>query len=512
MSKGNFLKLPKLSLLSNVPKSILARPKKIAKAVSSAGSSDILAVGIEEQEVKMALCGAAFTGWKEVSKVVTIPVQVDAGEDLAVKFQTALSQMQTKNPLMVGVISSHGVVTRNIEIPSRDPREIRDIINLQAVRHTPYARNEIIVEYVNLGVYKNVYTKVLLIIVPRATITRFYELALKLNIRVDKVLFGPEAVVRNLFKLPQFLTIKSPVCIVRLDTAETECMVTVRGTLLFVRSIPIGAQHFSVAKEGYLLRFVEELKQSLEIYQGENIDQAPTTVYVMGATQGLEDLDPLIEENLKLTVKRILDVEGIPVAKDITKIYTEQNISYAHLMACGILSNELTVDLTPEENKFRKSVEEWSKEFVKTGVFGMALFGLLCAYFLSSLFFQKARIEELKKRFEPIRKEALALDEAYARVRAVKYHKASLGRSMETIAVLSGAMPEDTYVTNVRMDDDGKVTVRGASQFKTSIFTLVDNLESSDFFQNVQTKYITGKVEEGKELADFELVAFIQQP
>ncbi|MBI4430411.1 MAG: PilN domain-containing protein [Candidatus Omnitrophica bacterium] len=504
------LNLPKVGGKLKFPPLFRKRPKAAAAGAAS-GAVDAVMVNIEEHEVKMALASSSFTGGREISKVITIPSQAEAGEDLTPKFVSALSELGAVNPEMVGVISSHWVVTRNIEIPSKDPHEIREIINLQAVRHTPYARNEIVVEYLNLGVYKSVYSKVLLIIVPRATVARYYELAARLNLKIGKVVFGPEAVARNLFKLPQFLTLKTPICLVRFDTADSEFMIIHKGTLLFVRSIPIGAQHFSVAKEGYLLRFVEELKQSLETYQSESIEQNPAAIYALGATKGLEDLDQLVEDNLKMSVKRLLDMEGIPVRKDVANVYSEQNVSYGHLMASGILAEEMAVDLTPEEGKLKKSVEEWSKEFMKTGILGMALFAMLCAYFLSYVLFQKVRVDELKKRYEPIRNEASILEEAYARVRAVKYHQESVGRSIETVAVLSDAMPGDTYVTNVRLDDDGKFTVRGMSSYKASIFTLVDNLESSELFRNVQTKYITGKVEEDKEIADFELVAFTEQ-
>ncbi|HQL41623.1 MAG TPA: hypothetical protein PLO93_04940, partial [Candidatus Omnitrophota bacterium] len=75
--------------------------------------------------------------------------------------QTTMS-FGLKKPQVICVLSSSFVTTKNIEIPSLDPGEIASIIELQAGRHTPYSREEIIIGYINFGVYQKNYSKVLL--------------------------------------------------------------------------------------------------------------------------------------------------------------------------------------------------------------------------------------------------------------------------------------------------------------------------------------------------------------
>ncbi len=489
-------------ILSGIKKGLL-----IHKKISPLLLQDILSVNLEEQELKVAVASPALPMGREITQLVNISLQGISLEDGVAKLQASLAELKLKNPQLVGVVPSHWVVTRNIEIPSRDSDEIREIVSLQATRHTPYARNEIIIDFLNLGVFKSVYTKVLLIIVPRTAILRFYELGLKLNMRIEKILFAPEAIARNASKRLSLINEKLPVCLIRIDTATTDFLVMFRGALLFVRSIPIGAQHFAVAKEGYLIRFAEELKRSLETYQGENIDQNPSAFFLAGAAGGLEDLDEMVLDALKLSVKRLSDLEGIPIRAGLKDQYSAQNWSFLHVMAPALSFGELEADLAPEENKLSRSVEERSKEIIKTGILSMGLLGLLCVYLISTLYFQKERIAQLSHRYDPIKKEAKELEEAYAHVQAVKNHLQNRGKSIEVLAELHSMMPPETYLSAIQYSGDGKLSIQGTSFSKSPIFLLVDEMERSVLFRNVQTKHITGRVEEGKELADFEIVA-----
>ncbi|MBI3617401.1 MAG: pilus assembly protein PilM, partial [Candidatus Omnitrophica bacterium] len=91
-------------------------------------------------------------------------------EDISKAVKTAIEDMKANDPEVVVTIPAHLVITKNIEIPSTDPREIMAIVNLQASRHTPYSREEIIVDYIHVGTYKQTYSRILLLIASREVI------------------------------------------------------------------------------------------------------------------------------------------------------------------------------------------------------------------------------------------------------------------------------------------------------------------------------------------------------
>ena len=471
---------------------------------------DRIGISFGEQELRISLVVSKLTGERHLTEVFNLNTQGLNEEEIALRVKTMIDGLKLKNPRLYGLVPAHLAVTRNIEIPSHDPDEIREILNLQATRHTPYARNEIIVEYINLGIFKTVYTKILFIIVPRTAVACFYDLASRVNLKPERIIFTSEAVARFLWK-HVLSSEKLPVSIVQVDSITTEFLIVFRGMLLFVRSIPIGSRHFAAAKEGYLSRFLDELKKSLETYQSENIDTLPTQMLITGAIQGLENLEQLIEEKLQIPVRQIMELEVVPMEADLkTRLPNPNFSSLLHLSTPALMADELMVDLSPEENKLKKALAERSKEVVKSGILVMTLLGLICISLISQIYFKTAKINELKKRYLPIQKEAASLEEGYVRVRAIKLHLAMRGKSLETLAELSSFLSNDLYFTDIKFDADGKINLKGTSYSKPSIFSLVDKIESSTLFRNVQTKYITGRIEEDKELADFELSANLE--
>ena len=94
----------------------------------------------------------------------------------------------------MNIVSASLAITKNIEIPSCDHAEIREIISLQSRAGTPpYSREEIIVDYVDLGAYKNSYTKILLVIVARNIVKRHYETLSKAGLKPEKYSSLPRA-------------------------------------------------------------------------------------------------------------------------------------------------------------------------------------------------------------------------------------------------------------------------------------------------------------------------------
>ena len=483
---------------------------KRKKTLAVLGGEECLCLNLQEQEVKLAVLTSKLPGSKQIDQFYNISNQGLSEDGIVKALQPLIADLHFKHPRLIGIISSNFAVTRNIEIPSRDPDEIREILSLQASRHTPYARNEIIIDYINLGVFKSVYTKVLFIIVPRKVVMRYYDLASQLNLQIDKIVFIPEAIARFFWKHLNILNEKLPVCIIQIDSAMSEFLIMARGAALFVRSIPVGAKHFEVAKEGYLPRFIAELKKSFDTYQSENIDLMPAQIVLGGATQGLEDLGSSIQEAFNMSVKQVSDMDALSLQPELRKKCAGQNWALLSAAMPGMFVDELAVDLSPEESKFKRILAERSKQVIKTGILTMILFGLLCFSVASRIFFKTIQLQQLTARYEPIKKEARSLEETYARVRAIKTHLAMRGMTLDALAELSSLISADLYLTDVKFESGKKIDIKGSSYTKPSIFTLVEKMENSKLFKNVQTKYITGRTEGEGEVSDFEIVASLK--
>jgi len=484
----------------------LAREKRPV----SSPSRGTLAFHFTGEELRLALVAPTSRGEKEILYLSSLSTRDHSEEEILEKFQKVLAELSLTHLRLVGVLSSRWAVMRTIEVPSRDPQEIREIVNLQASRHTPYTRSEIVVDYLNLGVCKGVYTKILLIIVQSGIVRRYSKLADRLQLKFEKICFAPEALVRSATKYLGLESEKDPVCLLHVDWTASDFLVILKGSLLFARSIPIGTQHFMCEKEVYLPRFTEELKRSFESYQIGKIDNDPSSLISMGAQEGVENLDSIIQETLGLPVRRWLPGESMPICSEARTISSNPSLSFLNVLSSALFSEDLKADLIAEEEKLKRRIEEQSKEIIKLGVLSMVCLGLVCAFFLSNLYFREAEVAQLRRRFEPIKREAEALQAAHARIQTVKGLQAARGKSIESLAELFSVVPNDLYVTDIRYDEKRKFSVKGTAVTRSSVYALVDGMEKSSLFRKVQTKYVQGRIEEDKKLEDFQIIALFE--
>jgi len=84
----------------------------------------------------------------------------------------ALTQDASLDDLIV-ILSRNQVTVRNLELPTTDPQEIKDIISIQAGKQTPFSKDEIIADFKTIGLSRQHYTKVLLAIVQKAIVNNF---------------------------------------------------------------------------------------------------------------------------------------------------------------------------------------------------------------------------------------------------------------------------------------------------------------------------------------------------
>jgi len=128
------------------------------------GIRDVVCVSLSGDNLKLAYAKISPTR-KELVDLVSYEIQGLSDEEITKSIQSSLTSLRLSSPEVIIIIPSHATIAKNIEIPSLSEEEIREIVDLQAGRHTPYSREEIIIDYINIGAYRENYTKILLIIV-----------------------------------------------------------------------------------------------------------------------------------------------------------------------------------------------------------------------------------------------------------------------------------------------------------------------------------------------------------
>ena len=484
--------------------------KKIAH-LPNIGNMDLVGIDLSSNNLKIAHVSSSLNK-KELVSISSRNISGLSDDDISKIIGVSFNELGVKKSSIVNIIPSHLVITKNIEIPSTDPQEIKEIINLQAGRHTPYSREEIIVDYIEIGTYKNSYTKILLVIVGRNIVKRQFEILRKAGLKVEKFLLGPEGLAWSAKNILRLKTEDSPVSVIHVDEAFTDFLIIFKNKPVFIRNIPIGTQHLTAERELYQMKFVEELKRSLEAYQSEDIEKNPNMIVLTGAVEEASSLAGVLNDNLHLPTRCIPYFRNLLISEGGLKaVSSEKRLSFLNIIASLFACDEMKVDLIPEEIKLRKALEERGRDLIKTGILILTIFILIFSLLISNIYFNNAYLKKLNTKYEPLSKEAKELENDFSKVSLIRNYLASRGYSLEILTELYNVTPEDMEISDVRFDAQGRFSIRGTAESMSSVFSFVDNMEKSKYFKEVKTKYTTKRKEGTRDVTDFEIACLLEK-
>lgn len=465
-----------------------------------------LSVVLTEDTLKIAHL-KVVPGNPEVSNLFFREIKGLSDDEISSIIAQTTMSFGLKKPQVICVLSSSFVTTKNIEIPSLDPGEIASIIELQAGRHTPYSREEIIIGYINFGVYQKNYSKVLLAIVNRKVVMRQVDILENAGVRVVKILFGPE--VRAAF-YAQTLHLGEelkPTGILDVDSFSTDFTITLRGTVIACRNIPIGIRQLSEESPESYERFIGEFKQSLDSYQSEDIEQLPTEHILSDDGEDQQALQEALLNTLSVHSRIVRYAEKVPVAEAARQVLVaKKKTTFLDVISPVLAAEKSQIDFLPEEVRVQRSLEEQGREGLRFGALILIFLVVVGLMVMSKLYFKGALLEKIKNEYAATQEEAKKLEQISTKTRLVKSYLTSRLIPLEAITELYRIIPNDVYLNSLVIDEKGKIMIDGTSDSMSQVFALVGSLENSDLFKGVKTRSTTAKKERGKDVAAFEIV------
>jgi Tfp pilus assembly PilM family ATPase/Tfp pilus assembly protein PilN len=445
---------------------------------------------------------------KEVVALADKDAQNLKDEDIVLFIRKVISGSGVKNPQVACVVPSHLAITKNIELPSQNPTEIQDIINLQASRHTPYGREEIAIDHITIGITSKSYTKVLLVIVNRDVVRKNFEILKKCFLEPDKISFSSEVLGSVFTKCFSLDKENAPTSIVHVDTAFTVCTIVFRDKVIFVRSIPLGIQHLTVEKERQQEKFIEELKQSLELYKNENIASTCGRILITGATEEIQELAALVNDATKIPTENVNYSDCFSFTESAKQIVQNSKLSsFAGALSAACAFSDIKINLVPEEAKIKRALQERSKDLLKTGMLALGIFIVACSFLFSKIYIKSEYLKQLTAKSEILHKDSEVIARDFDRIKFIRNHLARRGQSIEALGEFYKLIPRKVKVSEIRFEKQKSFSCKGTAYSMTDIFSFVEDLNKSDIFKEAKTRYTSQRREDDKDVADFEIVA-----
>ncbi|MDP3766834.1 MAG: hypothetical protein Q8S13_02360, partial [Dehalococcoidia bacterium] len=169
---------------------LLLQPRNAARSLSrfvagGAAAGQTL-VALDGQWLKLLQVEGAGAA-RRIVKVAAAPVE-GAGPEELVKAFNELCRVEAVAPREVIVAHpTHLSTIRLFSLPSTDAKEIHDIVDLQAEKHTPYAKEEILSDFKILERDRAGYSRVLLVIAHQDVVQRAVRLIETARLPLDQV-------------------------------------------------------------------------------------------------------------------------------------------------------------------------------------------------------------------------------------------------------------------------------------------------------------------------------------
>jgi len=419
--------------------------------------------------------------------------------------------LRSKNVRLV--ISSRRIITKSIEVPSLDPIEISDIIRLQAGRHTPFSKEEIIVGHINLEVILERYMKSLIAIVPNDTIrvaTNTLDIG---GFQIESICLIPELLSYALVKEKNLDDASPPQALIHVDQDYSDLVIIRQKKTFFVRNIPIGAKQLAASKDAQQ-RFVDEITKSIDAYQNDESESPPEDFYIAGVeTNAVQALKSSLEASLKKKIEPVFGPDSMclsPAAAD--EIKRHKDVSFLDVIFEGAYGELCLIDLLPQDLKIRRNFRRRGQEIFVGGICLLIIFILTMGTSMTRIYFSTLYFTELESQFEERSIEVDDLIFLSDQTRAIREFKSQKGKAMRVLNELATLLPSEMYLKEVILEDsDGKFTITGTSGLMSTVFSFVTDFENSPYFQNVTTDYTKSRKEGKLDVADFGISASIEE-
>jgi Tfp pilus assembly PilM family ATPase/Tfp pilus assembly protein PilN len=459
-----------------------------------------LAIEIGSDWIKIAEAVWTPAGY-EVSKFKARRL-LDIKDNLSSGIKALLEEMAFKGKGAILIIPRYFITIRELELPSTNPGELAEIIDLQVSKQTPYSRSEITFDFKIIESVREGYSKVLLVIVKKNIIEERLKILKESGLEPESVRISSETAYQYLSSREQFKEIEKKVtAVIDIDSYFSDCLVINKGNLLFTRNIFTGRDFISKNPDTWKEKFIEEIKKSLELFQHEAEKVGIENIVLTGATEGLTDLPALIRNALNLPA-HTLDIDKTALSTE----ETAKNISLSALFGALCSIEEPRINLLPREAEIERQMKAKAKNITHTGILSILILVLLSAFLLERFYIKNHYYEALCGKFTKTEKEATEVERMKLRVNMIRDYLDKKNSAINILQSLFSVTPKEVYFSNINYTKDKEVILTGVSETMSDVFKFVTVLEELDYFEKVKTNYATKKKKEEREVVSFELI------
>ncbi len=389
---------------------------------------------------------------------------------------------------VLACLPRQAVTVRLLELPSTDPAEIDDMIELQAGKQTPYSLDQVLYDYRIVGGTRAGYTRILLAIVPRDILRLRFSVLEEAGLAVEQMTVSSEGLLNWYLESVASGSGESVTALLDVDSEATDLCVMRADSLLFNRSIKSGSEALAESGDEAAERLARDVAQSLEACRNELPGTVPERIVLTGAAAGAS-LVPALEAALEgiavETVDSAATASRWPAGTDLqTAPY--DGLSMTSLLGMAMGPEKVAMRFVPEPVRLRR--ELLTRARVLSSLAALVMILLVSASLAGNLrlWRLKARFDTLDAQIKNNAPAVAAVEQQREIVMLVNQRRDPAKAAFNVIAEVYRHLLPAVYVESFAFDANrAEITIEGVVEQRANIRELITSLESSELFSGV---------------------------
>lgn len=381
---------------------------------------------------------------------------------------------------------------RMLELPSTEPGEIADMVDLQIGKQTPYSKEEIVSDYRATGNVKEGYTNVVLAIVQKILVRQRYQLLDDAGIEVDHVSASTEGLLNWHYSVAGAGT--AATAFLDVDSYYTDFMAFAGGVPVFSRSVLTGANELVHDFSKWREKLGREIQRSIESCQAETPGSAPQKMIVTGAAGCIKELAQYLQGLLGIPVESRDSLSSMARAPEVIGAEASSSgmVSLTALTGFALQPESVELNLMPDSVGVRKGLEKRAMGLTWFGILMMASLVCFSIYAMSKYTVKKSHLSEMEEQYrktEAVEKRTARMKEI---VRLVVERQDLTFSTLNILREIHARTPPNLHFDNVDVDTEKEqIVLTGAAVNRGDISGLIKNLEQSPLFKDAKEEGAT---------------------
>jgi Tfp pilus assembly PilM family ATPase len=445
-----------------------------------------------------------------VTKLLVEPVSGLSEEEIAKLLKDTASSNNIKLDSVTVIISRERAMIRYMCLPALDKSEIEKMVSFEIAKQTPYSQDEIISDYEVLSRDTEGYSRVMLVVSPKNEIARINRILGIPGNRLKRISLSSEVIIGWLDTAGVTLTKEKNICLIDIDSDNTEIIIVSNGKLSFGRSISIGALDILETEEqddSSKTRLVDEIKRSIAAYLKEKTTEAGdiSEFVITGANSVIKSFAEFFAIAVEAPCRAVNVLhEGFLANGALAETGIPQEVSICAV--CGGPFAGEGINLISQDEKRKQSQNAAIRKIINISIALFLIFSVVLALIGLKIYRKEKLLNELELMYGRIEPTASRVEIKFEKLRSIKAQLSGEASSLHVIYNLYNLIPENISLLDFNYDDTSRVVrFRGTTRKISDVFKLVTLLESSASFSNVQTRSVAEKRSRGSAAIDFQI-------